>query len=156
MRLIGEEGDQVGIIPLQDALQRGEEKGLDVVEINPTSRPPVVKLMDYGKYRYEQSKKEREARQKRNVITVKEIKFRPKIDTHDYETKKRRVVKFLKNGDKVKLTCMFRGREMIYRKRGVEMLNELAEDLSEISNIERRPKYEGRNVTLILAPKSSG
>ncbi len=154
VRLIGEDGKQIGIVPLREALDRADDAGLDLVEINPNARPPVCKIMDYGKYRYEQSKKERESRQKRRIIEVKEVKIRPKIDTHDYETKKKMVIRFLKSEDKVKVTLTFRGREIIYRKQGIELLQRLASEVSEYGQVEKPPKPEGRNITMILAPKS--
>jgi len=154
VRLIGSDGEQVGVMPLRKALDTASEEGLDLVEVNPRARPPVCKILDYGKYRYEQSKKEREARQHRTNITIKEVKFRPKIDTHDYETKKRMVVRLLKGGDKVKVTLMFRGREVVYKRQGMEKLNSLAEEVGELATVEKRPKLEGRNMTMILAPKT--
>ena len=111
--------------------------------------------MDYGKFRYEQSKKERESRLKRKIIEVKEVKLRPKIDIHDYETKKKMVVKFLKEGDKVKVTVMFRGREVVYKKQGQDLMSKLAEDIADIGSMERAPKYEGRNMTMVLSPKTA-
>lgn len=154
LRLIGEDGEQIGVVTLKEALDKAVEADLDLVEINPTSKPPVCKLMDYGKHRYETSKKERESRQKRKIIEVKEVKFRPKIDVHDYETKKKMAVRFIKEGDKVKITMMFRGREVVYRAKGIEILNKLAEELAEFAQVERRPKIEGKNITMILAPKA--
>jgi translation initiation factor IF-3 len=153
MRLIGEDGEQIGVVTLKEAMDKATEADLDLVEINPTSKPPVCKLMDYGKHRYEQSKKERESRQKRKIVEVKEVKFRPKIDIHDYETKKKMAVRFIKEGDKVKVTLMFRGREVVYRTKGIELLNKLAEELVDLVQVERRPKIEGKNITMILAPK---
>jgi translation initiation factor IF-3 len=155
MRLIGEDGEQIGVVTLKEALDKALEVDLDLVEINPTSKPPVCKLMDYGKHRYESSKKERESRQKRKIIEVKEVKFRPKIDIHDYETKKKMAIRFIKDGDKVKVTLMFRGREVVYRTKGIELLNKLAEELVDLVQVERRPKIEGKNITMILAPKAS-
>lgn len=154
IRLIGSDGEQVGIIPFRKALDSALERGLDLVEVNPRTRPPVCKILDYGKYRYEQSKKEREARQHRTNITLKEVKFRPKIGTHDYETKKRMVIRLLEGGDKVKVTLMFRGREVVYKRQGMERLNTLAEEVGELAIVERRAKLEGRNMTMILAPKT--
>lgn len=153
MRLIGVDGEQVDILTLRDALALAEEQSLDLVEVNPLAKPPVCKLLDYGKYRYEQSKKEREARANRTTITIKEVKFRPKIDQHDYETKKNTAVRLLKEGDKVKVTLTFKGREVVYKIQGVEKMNQMAEELAEIAVIERAPKVEGKNVTMILAPK---
>lgn len=153
IRLIGDDGSQVGLVLLKDALETAREAELDLVEINPNSKPPVCRLMDYGKHRYEQSKRERESKAKRKIIEVKEVKIRPKIDTHDYETKKRNAIKFLKDGDKVKVTLMFRGREMVYRTKGFELMNAMAEEMGEIAVVERQPKLEGRNMTMFLAPK---
>ncbi len=155
VRLIGDDGNQVGVITLREAMDMAKTAELDLVEINPNSKPPVCKIMDYGKHRYEQSKREKEAKQKRTTVTVKEVKIRPKIDVHDYETKKRRAIKFLKSGDKVKVTLMFRGREMVYRNKGFEMLKTLAEEIGEDGTVERSPKLEGRNMTMILAPKAT-
>lgn len=153
VRLIGSEGDQVGIVSLRDAIAAAEEKSLDLVEVNPQTRPPVCKLLDYGKYRYEQSKKERESRQHRTTISIKEVKIRPKIDQHDYDTKKKMAERLLKDGDKVKITLMFRGREVVYKDQGLQKMNQMAEELEEIATVEKRPKLEGRNITMILAPK---
>ena len=153
VRVIDSEGNQVDIMSLKNALNLAKEKNLDLVEVNPGSRPPVCKLLDYGKYRYEQSKKERMARQNRNIISLKEVKFRPKIDSHDYETKKRMVLRLLKGGDKVKVTLMFRGREVVYKRQGIDRMNQLAEEIKDQAVIERRAKAEGRNITMILAPK---
>ncbi|MCE1246781.1 MAG: translation initiation factor IF-3 [Firmicutes bacterium] len=150
---MGVDGEQVDILTLRDALALAEEQSLDLVEVNPLAKPPVCKLLDYGKYRYEQSKKEREARANRTTITIKEVKFRPKIDQHDYETKKNTAVRLLKEGDKVKVTLTFKGREVVYKIQGVEKMNQMAEELAEIAVIERAPKVEGKNVTMILAPK---
>jgi translation initiation factor IF-3 len=156
IRLIGDEGNQIGVVSLREAMEAAEQAELDLVEINPTSKPPVCKLMDYGKHRYEQSKKERESRLKRKIIEIKEVKMRPKIDSHDYDTKKRLAEKFLKDGDKVKITLMFRGREMMYRSKGIEMLNTFYQTLAETAVQEKLPKMEGRNMTMILAPKNTG
>lgn len=155
VRLIGEDGNQVGVITINEALQAAEGASLDLVEINPNSKPPICKIMDYGKFRYEQSKKERESKQKRKIIEVKEVKFRPKIDVHDYETKKRMVLKFIEQGNKVKITLTFRGREIVYKKQGLDMLEQLSKEVAEYCLIERDAKMEGKNVTLILAPKPS-
>jgi translation initiation factor IF-3 len=154
VRLIAEDGEQLGIVPLNEALDAAVEASLDLVEINPTSTPPVCKIMDYGKYRFELSKKERESRSKRKVIEVKEVKMRPKIDTHDYETKKKMASKFLKAGNKVKVTIMFRGREVVYRKQGIDLLAKLTEELEDICVVEGKTKSEGRNISMVLAPKT--
>jgi len=154
VRVIGTDGEQIDIMPTRAAMALANEKNLDLVEVNPNARPPVCKLLDYGRYRYELSKKERLARQSRSTVVLKEVKFRPKIDTHDYETKKRMVIRLLKGGDKVKVTLMFRGREVVYKRQGIERMNTLAQEIADIGVLERRPKAEGRNVTMILAPKS--
>jgi len=156
VRLINADGEQAGLVSIQDALKAAEEASLDLVEINPTSKPPVCKIMDFGKYRYEQSKKERESRLKRKNIELKEVKVRPKIDVHDYETKKKTVLRLLKGGDKVKVTLMFKGREMAYRKQGQEMMAKMAEELSQDAIVEREPKFEGKSMSMILAPKTQG
>lgn len=153
VRLIGKDGEQVGVMTLREALAIAIEQELDLVEVNPSAKPPVCKLLDYGKYRYEQSKRERESRQNRTTISIKEVKLRPKIDTHDYETKKKMAIRLLQSGDKVKVTLMFRGREVVYKTQGLEKLNTLAEELEELAIVERRPKLEGKNMTMILAPK---
>jgi translation initiation factor IF-3 len=151
-RLIGDDGEQLGIFNIGDALRMADEQGLDLVEIAPTADPPVCKIMDFGKYRYEQAIKAKIARKHQTTIQVKEIKFRPKIDKHDYETKKRHVIRFLESGAKVKVTIMFRGREMVHADRGLVILERLAEDLRELAIIESHPKLEGRNMLMLLAP----
>ena len=129
-----------------------EEAGLDLVEISPNANPPVCKIMDYGKYKYEQQKRESEARKKQKVIEVKEIKFRPDTDTHDYDVKMRNVTKFLQNGDKVKITLRFRGREMAHQELGRELLERVAEDTKEIGKVENMPKMEGRQMIMVIGP----
>ena len=129
-----------------------EEAGLDLVEISPNANPPVCKIMDYGKYKYEQQKRESEARKKQKVIEVKEIKFRPNTDTHDYDVKMRNVTKFLQNGDKVKVTLRFRGREMAHQELGRELLERVAEDTKEIGKVENMPKMEGRQMIMVIGP----
>ena len=129
-----------------------EEAGLDLVEISPNANPPVCKIMDYGKYKYEQQKRESEARKKQKVIEVKEIKFRPNTDTHDYDVKMRNVTKFLQNGDKVKITLRFRGREMAHQELGRELLERVAEDTKEIGKVENMPKMEGRQMIMVIGP----
>jgi len=128
------------------------EAGLDLVEISPNANPPVCKIMDYGKYKYEQQKRESEARKKQKVIEVKEIKFRPGTDTHDYEVKMRSVIKFLQNGDKVKITLRFRGREMAHQDLGRDLLERVAEDLKDVGKVENMPKVEGRQMTMMIGP----
>jgi translation initiation factor IF-3 len=137
----------------RDALRLAEERQQDLVEIAPAAKPPVCRIMDFGKYKYEQSKREKEARKKQKVISVKEIKMRPNIEDHDFEVKAKNAVRFLKDGDKVKATIIFRGREIVHTQIGQQLLKRLAEDLKELSSIERVPKLEGKNMIMILAPK---
>lgn len=151
-RLISEDGEQLGIFNTADAQQIADEKNLDLVEIAPNADPPVCRIMDYGKYRYEQAMKAKRARKHQTTVQIKEIKFRPKIDKHDYETKKRHVVRFLEAGAKVKVTIMFRGREMAHAERGLAILERLAEELNELGTVENAPKLEGRNMFMLLAP----
>jgi translation initiation factor IF-3 len=155
VRLIGSDGDNVGVVSPEKALELSEEAGLDLVEISPNASPPVCKIMDYGKYKYEQQKKESEARKNQKIIEVKEIKFRPGTDTHDYEVKMRSVTKFLENGDKVKITLRFRGREMAHQELGRELLERVATDIDGFGKIENIPKMEGRQMTMMIGPNSS-
>ncbi len=152
VRVVGPDGKQIGIKPIEEALRLAEEMDLDLVEVAPLADPPVCKIMDYGKYRYEQTVKMKEARKKQAVVSFKEMKMRPKIDRHDYEIKKRHIERFLKSGHKVKVTVMFRGREMTHTERGMELLQQLAEELSELGTVESEPKLEGRNMQMILTP----
>lgn len=152
VRAIDEEGNQLGVIPLSKALEEAREKGLDLVEVASNADPPVCKIMDYGKYKYEMSKKAHEAKKKQAVVIVKEMKMRPKIDEHDYQFKMKHVRKFLSEGSKVKLSIMFRGREMMYMDRGRKILDRVAEDVSEEAKVEFLPKVEGRNMFMILSP----
>ena len=157
VRLIGEEGQQLGIKTVEDARNYAYSKGLDLVEVAAQADPPVAKVMDYGKYRYEQEQKAKQARKNQTQIHVKEIKLRPKIGIHDYETKKGHVVRFLNQRAKVKVTIMFRGREREHPDRGRDLLMRLAEDVHELGTIEAQPLLEGRNMTMVLAPtKSAG
>ncbi|TCS83528.1 translation initiation factor IF-3 [Tepidibacillus fermentans] len=153
VRLIGPDGEQIGIVPLKEALRIAEEKNLDLVNIAPTAKPPVCRIMDYGKFRYEQSKKEKEARKNQKVINTKEIRLSPTIEENDFQTKLRNAIKFLKAGNKVKVTIRFRGREITHQNIGENVLNRLAKEVEEISVIERKPKLEGRSMVMILAPK---
>ena len=137
------------------AMDMADEAGLDLVEISPNANPPVAKIMDYGKYKYEQQKRESEARKKQKIIEVKEVKFRPNTDTHDYEVKMRNVFKFLENGDKVKITLRFRGREMAHQELGRDLLNRVAEDTKDVGKIENMPKMEGRQMIMIIGPVAS-
>ena len=152
VRLVGPQGEQVGIVRLEQALQLAREADLDLVEDAPDARPPVCKLMDYGKFKYENAQKARESRRNQAHTVIKEMKLRPKIDEHDYETKKGHVVRFLKGGDKVKITIMFRGREQSRPELGVNLLRQLAEDVSADGVVEQAPRLEGRNMHMVLAP----
>ena len=152
VRLVGPNGEQVDIVRIEDALRLARESELDLVEVAPQAKPPVAKLMDYGKFKYENAQKERENRRNQSNALVKEMKLRPKIDDHDYATKKGHVVRFLKGGDKVKITIMFRGREQSRPELGYNLLKRLAEDIGEYGIIEFPPKQEGRNMLMILAP----
>ena len=152
MRLVGPNGEQVGIVRVEDALRLAQEADLDLVEVAPTARPPVCKLMDFGKFKYENALKAREARKNQINTVIKEIKLRPKIDPHDYGTKKGHVVRFLKAGDKVKVTIMFRGREQSRPELGFRLLQRLAEDVAELGFVESAPKQDGRNMIMVLGP----
>jgi len=151
--LIGDDGHKYGEIGLDEALALGDEKGFDVVEVSPDNKPPVCKLMDYGKFKYEQQKKANEARKKQKVIEIKEIKMRPGIDDHDYDVKKRAMTRFLEEGDKVKVTLRFRGREMVHQELGTQLLDRLKGDLAELAKVEAHPRMEGRQMTMVVAPK---
>ncbi|MEL4357111.1 translation initiation factor IF-3 [Luteococcus sp. H154] len=152
VRLVGPAGEQVGIVKIDQALQLAREHDLDLVEVAPQARPPVAKLMDYGKFKYENAQKARESRRNQTNTVIKEMKLRPKIDEHDYETKKGHVVRFLKAGDKVKITIMFRGREQSRPELGFNLLKRLADDVTEFGFIESAPKQDGRNMLMVLGP----
>jgi len=152
IRLIGHTGEQVGVVDIDTALKMADEIGLDLVEIAPDALPPVCKIMDFGKYKYEVAQKAREARQNQTHIVVKEVRLTPKIESHDYETKRTQVEKFLKGGDKVKVTMKFRGREQTRPELGYKLLQRLAEDVAAFAFIEFAPKQEGRNMTMVLGP----
>jgi translation initiation factor IF-3 len=152
VRLIDEDGKQVGIKKTADALRYAQERELDLVEVAPDAKPPVCRVLDYSKYKYEQAQKAKAARKHQQTIVVREIKFRPKIAVHDYATKKNHVERFLRHRDKVKVTIMFRGREMAHPERGEMILNRLAEDLGEMAIVEQRPQQDGRNMTMLLGP----
>ncbi len=153
IRLIGADGENVGVVTPARAMMMAEEAGLDLVEISPTAKPPVCKIMDFGKFKYEQQKREAEARKKQKIIEIKEVKFRPGTDTHDYEVKMKSVMKFLGNGDKVKVTLRFRGREMAHQQLGLELLNRVRTDVGEEGKVESMPKLEGRQMVMMIAPK---
>jgi len=153
VRVIGDEGEQIGIMPPFEALKMAREKNLDLVEISPTAQPPVCRIMDYGKFLYQQEKREREAKKHQKTITVKEVKFRINVDDHDYDTKKNHVLRFLDEGDKVKATIFFRGREMTRQSLGRQILERLIKDVEHKGLVEFRPRQEGNTLHLILAPK---
>ncbi|HEY7283075.1 MAG TPA: translation initiation factor IF-3 [Actinomycetota bacterium] len=152
VRLVGPDGDQIGIVTTQDALRRARDLDLDLVEVAPQAQPPVCRIMDYGKYKYERDIRQKEARKKQSRIEVKEIKFRPKIDPHDYATKKGHVVRFLNAGARVKVTIMFRGREMAHTELGRKILDRLVEDLKDLATVDSYPKLDGRNMVMVIAP----
>jgi translation initiation factor IF-3 len=155
VRLIGDDGNQVGILKTEDALAYAQERDLDLVEVAPEARPPVCRVLDYSKYKYEQAQKQKAARKHQQQITIREIKFRPKIAQNDYDTKKGHVSRFLRGKDKVKITIMFRGREVTHPERGTALLDRLADELSEIAVVEQSPLQDGRNMTMLLAPSKA-
>ncbi|GGJ09559.1 translation initiation factor IF-3 [Alicyclobacillus cellulosilyticus] len=155
VRVIDVDGTQLGIMPLRDARRIAEEKNLDLVNVAPTAKPPVCRIMDYGKFKYEQSKKEREARKNQKVVLLKEIRMTPNIEEHDFQVKLRNVVKFLEDGDKVKVSVRFRGREITHANIGQQVLMRLAQGVADHGVIERMPRLEGRSMIMILAPKPS-
>lgn len=153
VRCIAPDGEQLGVMKTEDAIAEADSHGLDLVEVSPNADPPVCKILDYGKFKFEAQKKRNEAKKKQKVIEVKEIKLRPNIDEHDYQVKMRSVQKFLDEGDKVKVTLRFRGREMAHQELGVNVLNRVREDTDEIAKIEAFPKLEGRQMIMVIAPK---
>ena len=153
VRLIAHDGEQLGVVPIEEALRAAQERGLDLVEVAPLARPPVVKIMDYGKYRFEQAKAARAAKKKQHVIHIKEVKYRPGIDEHDFEFKTRHAREFLTEGNKVKVTMMFRGRQLAHPELGQEVLNRVLEALKDIAKVETEARLDGRNMTMVLAPK---
>ena len=152
IRLIDQDGEQQGIVSVEKAMQVAEEVGLDLVEVAPNSKPPVCRIMDFGKFKFEQSKKQQEARKKQKIIHVKEIKFRPGTEEGDYQVKLRNLIRFLNDGDKAKVTLRFRGREMAHQQLGAKLLDRIEEDLAEYGTVEQRPKMEGRQMVMVLAP----
>jgi len=150
---VSEDGEQLGIIPIREALTMAEEKGVDLVEVAPSAKPPVCRMMDYGKFKFEQSKREKEARKKQKIISIKEVKMRPNIEEHDFQVKAKNARKFLTEGDKLKFTIMFRGRQITHPELGEKLCLKLAAELSDISAVEKAPKVEGRNMVMILVPK---
>jgi translation initiation factor IF-3 len=153
VRLIGADGEQVGVVPLEQALETAQEQALDLVEVSPHEQPPVCRIMDYGKFRFEQSKKKNAARKKTKQIQLKEVKFRPGTEEGDYQVKLRNLQRFLENGDKTKVTLRFRGREMAHREIGARLLERVQSDLSDMATVEQFPKMEGRQMIMVLAPK---
>jgi translation initiation factor IF-3 len=154
VRLIDENGQNVGVVSKLDALARAGEAGLDLVEVSPDAEPPVCKILDYGKYKYQEQKKAAEARKHQKTVEIKEIKMRPNIDDHDYETKMKAARRFFDDGDKVKVTLRFRGREMAHMELGMKLLNRVREETTEIAKVEAEPKLEGRQMMMVLAPKA--
>ena len=155
VRLIDENGNQVGVMKTQDALRYAQDRDLDLVEVAPEARPPVCRVLDYSKYKYEQAQKQKQARKHQQQITIREIKFRPKIAENDYKVKKGHVERFLRHKDKVKVTIMFRGREVTHPERGVMILDRLAEELADVAVVEQRPLQDGRNMTMMLGPSKA-
>ncbi|MDD3158713.1 translation initiation factor IF-3 [Anaeromusa sp.] len=153
VRVTTAEGEQLGIMQVRDALQMAIEQNLDLVEVAPTARPPVCRIMDYGKFKYEQQKRDKEAKKKQKIVTIKEVKLRPNIEDHDFDVKKKNALRFLEDGDKVKVTIMFRGRELSHPELGRVLLVRMAKELADIANVERDPKLEGKNMIMILNPK---
>jgi translation initiation factor IF-3 len=154
VRVIDAEGEQLGVMATDQALTLASNEGLDLVEVSPTAKPPVCRIMDYGKYKYEQNKKNRESKKKQHTIQVKEVKFRPKTEEHDYQFKKRHAYEFLEKGYKVKITLMFRGRELDHKELGARMLERLEKELAEVGTVERPPKFEGRLMVMYMAPQT--
>lgn len=152
VRVISQTGEQIGILPIQEALLRAQEEGLDLVEISPNAVPPVCKIINFGKFRYDQTKREKESKKAQHQIKVKEIKFKPNIDTHDLETKKRHARAFVEKGNKVKLTCTFRGREIMHPERGKEIIFEICEDLKDMAVLESPPTMLGKQLGAVIAP----
>ena len=153
VRLIGEDGANVGVVPTRQALMMAEEANLDLVEISPDAKPPVCKILDYGKFKFQEQKKAAEARKKQKVIEIKEIKMRPMIDDHDYDVKMRAIKRFFEEGDKVKITLRFRGREMAHQELGQQLLDRVKKDTAETAKVESEPRFEGRQIVMVLAPR---
>jgi translation initiation factor IF-3 len=153
VRLIGADGQNVGVVPVRQALMMAEEASLDLVEISPDAKPPVCKILDYGKFKFQEQKKAAEARKKQKVIEIKEIKMRPMIDDHDYDVKMRAIRRFFEEGDKVKVTLRFRGREMAHQELGQQLLDRVKKDTTEIAKVESEPRFEGRQIVMVLAPR---
>ncbi len=152
VRVVGADGNQLGVMAISEALQMARDLGQDLVEVAPNAKPPVCRIMDYGKYKYQQSKREQQAKKRQHQVQVKEVKLRPKIERHDFETKMRRARKFLEARDKVKITVMFRGREMSHQGLGYELLQAVVEELADVAGVEQNPSSEGRTITMLLTP----
>jgi translation initiation factor IF-3 len=153
VRLIGADGENVGVVAIHKALAMAEEANLDLVEISPDAQPPVAKILDYGKFKFQEQKRQAEARKKQKIIEIKEIKMRPMIDDHDYDVKMKSVRRFFDEGDKVKITLRFRGREMAHQELGHKLLNRVKADVAEIAKVESEPRFEGRQIVMVIAPK---
>ncbi len=153
VRVIGAEGDQLGILPRNEAVAMAREAGMDLVEVAATTDPPVCRIMDYGKFKYEQQKEKAEAKKRQSVVQIKEIKVRPKTDDHDYDTKIRHIRRFLEDGDRCKVTVFFRGREIVHKDRGLAILDRMVRDLADVAKLEQEPRAEGRTLQMLLVPK---
>ena len=153
VRVIGADGEQLGILPRNEAIEKAKEAGLDLVEVAAASDPPVCRIMDFGKFRYEQQKKKQEAKKRQTVVQIKEIKVRPKTDDHDYETKLRHIRRFIEDGDRCKITVFFRGREIVHKDRGQDILSRFVADLADVAKVEQEAKAEGRTLQMLLVPK---
>jgi translation initiation factor IF-3 len=151
--LIGPDGEQLGVVPSDEGVRQAREQGLDLVEVAPKANPPVCRIMDYGKYKYEQSKRAKEAKKHQHLVMVKEMKFRPKTEEHDYQFKLKHIQKFLAEGNKTKITIMFRGREMVHTDLGRKILDRVIQETQDYASVEQQPRLEGRNMTIVLAPK---
>lgn len=153
VRLIDEQGENLGVVSKDEAIERAEEAGMDLVEISPSAEPPVCKILDYGRFKYQDQKKKSEARKKQKTIDIKEIKMRPNIDQHDYDVKMRAINRFIADGDKVKVTMRFRGREMVHQELGLKVLDRVRDQIEEVAKVEQFPKMEGRQMIMVVAPK---
>jgi len=153
VRLIGADGQNLGVVPTRQALAMAEEASLDLVEVSPDAKPPVAKILDYGKFKYQEQKKANEARKKQKVIEIKEIKMRPMIDDHDYDVKLKAIHRFFEEGDKVKITLRFRGREMAHQELGQQLLDRVKKDTNEVAKVESEPRFEGRQIVMVLSPR---
>ena len=153
VRLIDEQGENLGVVSKDEAIERAEDAGMDLVEISPSAEPPVCKILDYGRFKYQDQKKKNEARKKQKTIDIKEIKMRPNIDQHDYDVKMRAINRFIADGDKVKVTMRFRGREMVHQELGLKVLDRVRDQIDEVAKVEQFPKMEGRQMIMVVAPK---